>query len=67
MPTPERFTVEHRKNGDLVIRHLGRTASPLIATAAERLRGTLAPAADERVQHRPASVTGSYQRGNERR
>ncbi len=67
MPAPDGFTTEHRKNGDLVIRHHGRTASTLRGRAAERLRVKLDRASDDEAQHLLARATGNYRRGNERR
>ena len=66
MVAPAGFAVEHRSNGELVIRHDGRLASTLRGAAADRLAARLERADERQAQHLLARATGNYKRGNER-
>jgi len=64
--TPEGFTFEIRKSGDVVIRHFGRLATVLRGKQAQRFVSEF-EAGDVDLQARMARLTGNYKHGNERR
>ena len=66
MGTPDGFTFELRKSGDVVIRHFGRLATILRGKQAQRFVSEC-EAGDVDLQARMARLTGNYKRGNERR
>jgi hypothetical protein len=66
MGTPEGFTFEVRKSGEVVITHFGRLATVLRAQQAQRFLAA-AEAGDIDLQGRMARLTGNYKHGNERR
>jgi len=63
MARPEGFTFEHRKSGEVVIRHHGRIAATLRGKKAEKF---LRDVETTDQQHVMARLTGNYKRGNER-
>ena len=66
MGTPEGFTFERRKSGEVVIDHFGRRAAVLRGRQAARFLEQAA-GDDVDLQARMARLTGNYKRGNERR
>jgi hypothetical protein len=64
--SPEGFTFETRKSGDVVIRHFGRLATVLRGKQALRFVAD-AEAGNVDLQSRMARLTGNYKRGNESR
>jgi len=66
MGTPEGFTFDVRKSGDVVITHLGRLATVLRGKQAQRFIAD-AEGGEVDLQARMARLTGNYKHGNERR
>ncbi len=67
MPAPSGFSLESRKNGEVVITHLGQVAAIVRGKAAERLLDRIRVCDELAAQHLMARATGNYKRGNERR
>ena len=67
MPAPSGFSLQSRKNGEVVITHLGKVAAIVRGTAAERLLDRMEACDELGAQHLMATATGNYKRGNERR
>ena len=63
MASPEGFTFEVRKSGDVVIRHHGRLATTLRGARATAFVADVASGDEQEVM---ARVTGHYKHGNER-
>lgn len=63
MPEPSGFEYSVRKNGDVVIAHLGRQAAVLRKRQAQRFL-SLVETRDPQLLM--ARMTGNYKRGNER-
>ena len=66
VPAPSGFTLESRKNGQVVITHLGKVAAIVRGRTAERLIDRIQECDDLGAQHLMARATGNYRRGNER-
>lgn len=60
--SPEGFSYQVRKNGDVVISHHGRVATTLRAAAARDFLDAIDAGDAQEVM---ARVTGNYKRGNE--
>jgi hypothetical protein len=63
MAEPSGFTYEHRKSGEIVIRHHGKPAATLRGRAASKFLSDITRLPEQQVM---ARVTGNYKRGNER-
>lgn len=64
MARPEGFTFEHRKSGEVVIRHHGRVAAALRGKKAEKFLRDVDASDTQRLM---ARLTGNYKRRHERR
>lgn len=64
MGKPQGFRYTRRKNGEVVITHLGRQATILRGAKADRFISSVEDGDDQELM---ARVTGNYKRGNERR
>jgi hypothetical protein len=60
------FTYQISKNGDVVIRHHGRTATILRGRKALEFREQVESSTSDDLQQLMARLTGNYKRGNER-
>lgn len=64
MARPEGFTFEHRKSGEVVVRHHGRIAARLRGKKAEKFLDDIDQTDPQQLM---ARLTGNYKRGNEKR
>lgn len=60
------FTCHSRKNGDVEIRHHGRSVSTLRGAEARKFLAAVEAGDPDERQRLMARVTGNYKRGNER-
>ena len=67
MPAPSGFSLETRKNGEVVITRDRKVAAIVRGKAAERLIDRMEACDELGAQHLMATATGNYKRGNERR